>query len=330
MGGDRAPEEIIRGAIKAIEELKDINLLLVGKNDIICNQLNHYNFPEDKIDIINAPEVINMNDTPSKALRKKKKSSINIGTKLIKEKKAGAFISAGNTGAVMAAGLLNIGRLSGIKRPAIGTFIPSQTGETLIIDAGANVDSKPLNLLQSALMGQLYTQRILNIDNPRIGLLSIGEEKEKGNKLTAETFNLIKEDNRIKNFIGNVEGRDIFNGNCDIIICDGFTGNIVLKTTEGAASFVIDNFKTAFKSNPLTKLAALFLKSKLKNIKQKLDYRQYGGAPLLGLKELIVISHGSSDAVAIYNAISVAQKTIANNVISEIKNIINKEGEIDE
>ena len=330
MGGDNAPEEIIKGALKAVSESKDANLLLVGKSDIICKQLKTADFSEEKVEIIDAPEVINMKDSPSKSLRKKKKSSINIGTRLIKENRAGAFISAGNTGAVMAAGLLNIGRLSGIKRPAIGTFIPSHKGKTLVMDAGANVDSKPLNLLQSSLMGQLYARLILNKNNPKIGLLSIGEEEEKGNKLTTETYKLINNDVRITNFIGNVEGRDVFNGSCDVIICDGFTGNIVLKTTEGAASFVLDNLKEAFTSNFLTRIGAFLLKSRLKNIKQNLDYRQYGGAPLLGLQGPVIISHGSSDAVAIYNAVLLAKKIVKNNVIKEIEKIIHKEGEKNE
>jgi glycerol-3-phosphate acyltransferase PlsX len=327
MGGDQPPGEIIKGVERAYEKLDNIELILVGKNDIMSREIAKYNLPSDKCQFITATQTVEMNESPAKALRKKKDSSINVGTNLVKENKAKAFISAGNTGAVMAAGLFNIGRLSGIKRPSIATLFPSATGRTLVMDAGANMDCSPENLLQFAIMGQIQAQNVLNIKSPRIGLLNVGEEEKKGNKLTKNTYELINEDKRVNNFIGNVEGRDIFNGNCDVIICDGFVGNVVLKTTEGAASFMFDLLKENLKTDMRSKLGALLLKPYLKNLQTRLDYRQYGGAPLLGINGVVIISHGSSDATAIYNAIKVAKETVDENVVNLIKNEINKDGE---
>ncbi|MFW5788149.1 MAG: phosphate acyltransferase PlsX [Halanaerobiales bacterium] len=330
MGGDNAPGAIIEGAASAAREFNNIKLILIGQQDLITEELNKYNPICKKMEVVNADQVIGMHEAPSRALRKKKKSSIYIGSKMVKDKQADAFISAGNTGAVMASGLLNIGRLPGIKRPSIATIFPSESGKTLVLDSGANVDSKPENLLQFSLMGQLYAQRLLGKKNPRIGLLSIGEEKKKGNQLTSSTYELMENEARITNFIGNVEGRDIFNGTCDIIICDGFIGNIVLKTTEGVASFLLDLFKDAFTENILTKIGTFLLKSQLEDIKKTVDYRHYGGAPLLGVKGVVIISHGNSDAIAIHNAISVAQQTIEKEVVKDIEVIINREGELND
>ena len=328
MGWDHAPDEIIKGAKIACQKLDDIELILVGKNDIMSKEINKWSsFPKERVQLKTASQIITMNDSPAKALRKKKDSSINVGTNLVKENKADAFISAGNTGAVMAAGLFNIGRLSGIKRPSIATVFPSSEGETLVMDAGANTDCSPQNLLQFGIMAQIYTRNILKIDNPRLGLLNIGEEKKKGNKLTKNTYELFEDDQRIDNFIGNVEGRDIFNGSCDIVICDGFVGNIVLKTTEGAASLMFDLIKENLQTDIRSKLGALLLKPYLKNMKSRLDYRQYGGAPLLGIDGVAIISHGSSDATAIYNAIKVAKDTVNENIVTLIENDINKDGE---
>jgi len=323
MGGDNAPEAIVKGTIMAAEKLSDITLYLVGNKDLINENIQLSKFPNIKIK--HADEKIEMNESPAHALRKKKNSSIVIGSKLVKDNKADAFISAGNTGAVMASGIFNIGRIKGISRPAIATFFPSAKGQTMVLDSGANVDSKAENLLYYAIMGQIHYQNIFKKNNPGIGILSVGEEKEKGNKLSKNTFKLLGNDKRIKKFIGNIEGRDIFNGNCDIVICDGFTGNIVLKTTEGVANYIFSLLKEMFTSNLITRLSALVMKPYLSKMKEKLDYRQYGGAPLLGINGVVIISHGSSDATAIYNAIKVARKSIINNVIYKIKEEINKE-----
>lgn len=327
MGGDKAPVEIIKGTIKAYRNYDSVDLILVGKNDTINRELNKNNLSDKEINIVSASQIIAMNEKPANALRKKKKSSIVIGSKLVKDNKADAFVSAGNTGAVMASGLFNIGRIKGIKRPSIATVFPSRKGTTLVIDAGANVDCKPINLLQFAIMGQIYAEKVLKINNPRIGLLNVGEEEKKGNKLTSDTYQLLKDDKRINNFIGNVEGRDIFNGNCDLIICDGFTGNVVLKTTEGAASLMFDMLKETLTKNLRAKMGALLIKPYLKEITDRLDYRQYGGAPLLGVKGVMIISHGSSDAYAILHAIDVAVNTIKTGVVQRIKDEIEEDGE---
>ena len=327
MGGDNSPEAIVKGAVEACELDDGFEITLVGKEDLVNKELNKYNdYPADRIKIKNATEVIKMNDSPAKALRRKKDSSLNIGSNLIKENKGDAFISAGNTGAVMAAGLFNIGRLSGIKRPSISTVLPAKDGQTLLMDAGANTDSKPENLLQFAVMGGIYSKKILDIVNPKVGLLSIGEEKKKGNKLVKDTYQLLENDNRI-NFIGNVEGRDIFKNNCDVVICDGFVGNVVLKTTEGVASFVFDILKETFTQNIRAKIGAGILKPYLKEMKDSLDYTQYGGAPLLGINGIVIISHGSSNSTAIVNAIRVARESVNNNIVGLIEDEINRDGE---
>ena len=320
MGGDKAPKAIIQGAVKAVNEFSDITCVLTGKENKINNILADLTYKEEAIEVVNATETVSMADKPSTVLRKKKDSSLVVGTNLVKDKKADALISAGNTGAIMAAGIFNIGRVSQVKRPPIATVFPSKIGKTLVLDAGANVDSKPQHLIQFAIMGKIYAEQVLNISNPRVGLLSIGEEKEKGNKLNTETYELIEQEQMIENFIGNVEGRDIFNGSCDVIVCDGFVGNIVLKTTEGVASYVFDLLKETLTQNLKAKLGALLLKDELTEMKDKVDYRQYGGAPLLGLKGLVIIGHGSSDAQAIFGAIKVAREAVKNNVVQIIEN----------
>jgi glycerol-3-phosphate acyltransferase PlsX len=319
MGGDNAPEEILKGTVKAVNDFNDITCIVTGKSNKINSLLNNLSYNKENIEVVNAEQEVTMMDKPSDVLRKKKDSSLIVGTNLVSDKKADAFISAGNTGAVMAAGIFKVGRIKNVKRPPIATVFPSKLGKTLVLDAGANVDSKPQHLIQFALMGQIYASEVLNIKNPRVGLLSIGEEKEKGNKLNTETYELIENNNMIDNFIGNVEGRDIFNGNCDVVVCDGFVGNIVLKTTEGVASYVFDLLKEALNKNLKSKIGALLLKDQLKAMKAKLDYRKYGGAPLLGLQAPVIISHGSSDEQAIYSAIKVARETILNKVVAKIE-----------
>ncbi len=324
MGGDNAPEEILKGTVKAVNELDDIKCIITGKSNKINNILNTLNYNKDKIEVVNAEQVVTMTDKPADVLRKKEDSSLIVGTNLVSDKKADAFISAGNTGAIMAAGIFKVGRLKNVKRPPIATVFPSKIGKTLVLDAGANVDSKPQHLIQFALMGQVYAREVLSIKNPRVGLLSIGEEKEKGNKLNSDTYELIENNELIDNFIGNVEGRDIFNGNCDVVVCDGFVGNVVLKTAEGIASYVFDLLKEALNDNLKSKIGALLLKDQLKAMKDKVDYRKYGGALLLGLQAPVIISHGSSDEQAIYNAIKVARESIVSNVVEKIKNKIEK------
>jgi len=319
MSGDNPPSELIKGAVKACSEDADISLTLVGRYDIINRGLDKLKYDHKRVKVVSADEIIEMDESPIRALRKKKNSTINVGTNLVKNSEADAFISPGNTGAVMAAGLLNIGRIKGILRPPIAINFPSRSGSTLVLDNGANTDCKPEHMLQFAFMGQLYAENILEIKNPKIGLLNIGEEKSKGNNLTKESYQIFEKDDRINNFIGNIEGRDIFTEKCDIAVTDVFVGNIILKTTEGAASFFLDLMKESFKTNIISKSAAFLLKPYLKNVLKKIDYRQYGGAPLLGLEGVVVISHGSSDATAIYNAVNVARKAVKENIVSLIK-----------
>lgn len=329
MGGDNAPAEIVKGAVKACHLYDDLKIVLIGRKIDIKSELGD-NYSKDKIEILNAEEIIQMEDSPIRAIRKKKDSSIVRGMNLLKEKGVDAFVSAGNTGAVMSAALFGLGRLKGTKRPSILINFPNINGRTIVLDNGANTDTKAENLLQFAIMGEIYAKKVLGIDNPRLGLLSIGEEKEKGNQLVKDTYNLLEKDIRIKNFIGNVEGRDIFNGQCDLVVCDGFVGNVVLKTTEGVASFMFKLLKDAFNTSLRAKLGALLLKPYLKSLKDKTDYRQYGGAPLLGVNDVVIISHGSSDAIAVTNAIKVARDTVNNDVIKYIEEEINKDGALDD
>lgn len=327
MGGDKAPREIIKGTVKAVNEFSDLKVILTGKETKIKNILKEFNYKADTIKVVNASQTVSMDDKPSSVLRNKKDSSLLVACKLIKEDKADALISAGNTGAVMAAAIFKIGRITNLNRPPIATVFPSKIGNTIVLDAGANVDSTPKHLIQFAIMGSIYAEQVLNISNPRVGLLSIGEEKEKGNKLNSNTFELLEQEDRVENFIGNVEGRDIFNGSCDVVVCDGFVGNIVLKTTEGVASYVFDLLKEALTKNLKSKLGALLLKEELNQMKDKVDYRQYGGAPLLGLQGLVIIGHGSSDDQAIYNAIKVARAAIDNNLVDIIKDKLKNSGQ---
>lgn len=327
MGGDHGPGEIIKGAIYALPEI-DGQIILVGSAEVIKDELKNHNYDDNKLQIKNASEVIEMEETPAKSVRKKKNSSIVVGANLVKKNEADALVSAGSTGAAMAAGLLRIGRIKGVKRPAIATVMPAFKGETLLLDVGANVDSKPENLVQYALMGDTYAEQILNKSRPKIGLLSVGEEEEKGNELTKKTYRLLAEMDI--NFIGNVEGRDIFTTTCDVVVCDGFIGNIVLKTAEGLAKTVFKMLKTELDESLLAKLGAVLMKSGLKDLKKKMDYTEYGGAPLLGIDGVVIISHGSSRSKAIKNAIDVAQEGIEKQVLQQIKENINERaGETD-
>ncbi|SJZ55074.1 phosphate acyltransferase PlsX [Selenihalanaerobacter shriftii] len=326
MGGDHGPGEIIKGAVQALPELSG-KVVLVGPTEIIKDELSSHKYNTNKLDIEEAPEVIEMGESPTKALRKKKKSSIVVGANLVRKGKADALVSAGSTGAVMAAGLLKVGRIKGVKRPAISTVMPALKGETLVLDVGANVDSKPENLVQYALMGNVYAEQILHKPEPKVGLLSVGEEEKKGNELTKGSHKLLK--NLDINFIGNVEGRDIFAGDCDVVVCDGFVGNIVLKTAEGLGNALFKMLKSELDESMLAKVGALLMKSGLKNLKKKMDYAEYGGAPLLGVNGVVIISHGSSKSKAIKNAIQVAQESIKKQVVSRIKENINERtGEI--
>lgn len=317
MGGDNAPKEIVLGAMKAVQAYKDIHIVLVGDEILIREHLTN----EERIEVIHTEEVILGTDEPVRAVRRKKDASMVLAARQVTEGKADACLSAGNTGALMAAGLFVVGRIDGIERPALAPTLPTIGGEGfLLLDVGANADAKPEHLLQYALMGSIYSEKARGLKNPRVGLLNIGTEEKKGNELTKNTYSLLKEADI--NFIGNVEARDLLDGAADVVVTDGFTGNMVLKTIEGTAMSVFKMLKQTLMSSLKTKLAAAVLKPDLATIKGKMDYTEYGGAGLFGLKAPVIKAHGSSDANAIYNSIRQAREMVANDVAGTIKKAI--------
>jgi glycerol-3-phosphate acyltransferase PlsX len=268
--------------------------------------------------VVHAPEAVTMDEAPAAALRRKRHSSIRVGLDLVKQGAADAFVSAGNTGAVMATALVVLGPLPGVERPAIAIVFPTKTGRALLLDAGANVDCKPRHLHQFGIMGQVYAERVLGIRSPRVGLLSIGEEERKGNELTREAFRELEDDRRI-HFIGNVEGKEVFNGQVDVVVCDGFTGNVALKISEGVADVVFSLLQEALSANVWARLGALLARQSLRRFARRLDYAEYGGAPLFGVNGVCVIAHGRSNARAITNAVRVAGECVTRQVIPHIR-----------
>lgn len=319
MGGDYAPAEVVAGAVQACQEY-GIEVILVGEPAALEAELKKHSGNGLKPEIYPASEVIAMDEHPANAVKKKKDASLVVANRLVKEGIASGVISAGNTGAAMAASLFIIGRIQGIKRPAIASPMPTAKGVSVLLDAGANADCEPDNLVQFALMGSIYAERVLGLPNPRVGLLSIGEEETKGNKLTVEAHQLLKEAKI--NFIGNIEGRDVHRGDCDVTVCDGFVGNTVLKLSEGLAAVLFQQIKSAITSNMISKIGGLLVKGALRKFKARMDYTEYGGAPLLGIDGISIISHGSSNAKAIKNAIRVAAKAAEENVALKIADAI--------
>lgn len=303
MGGDLAPGEIIKGAVDAAGVIEDLKIFLVGKREKIAEKLEPLqNYPKDRVIIVDAREVIAADEQAGMAVKKKKDSSLHVAMNLVKEQQAEAVVSAGNTGAFMAGALLIIGRIKGVSRPALAPLIPTFNGDRfMLLDVGANVDARPEHLLHYGIMGSIYVQKLLGKNLPGVGLLNIGTEEGKGNLLTREAFPLLKGSGL--HFIGNVEARDLMEGVADVVVCDGFTGNIVLKTLEGAAGGIFSSLKRELNKNIKSKLGALMLMSGLKDMKKSLDYTEYGGAPLLGVKGICIKSHGSSNARTIKNAI---------------------------
>ncbi|MEW6557598.1 MAG: phosphate acyltransferase PlsX [Elusimicrobiota bacterium] len=323
MGGDKAPDVVIEGAIDAAKEYGE-EILLAGNETLITEKLKKNkkvsNLP---IRIMHCEEVITMDDSPVDAFRKKPNSSIVKGIKLVADGAADGFFSAGNSGAINATAHIILKRIEGVARPAIATIFPTLQKPCVVVDVGANVDSKPKNLLQFAIMGSVYSKNLLKIENPKIGLLSIGEEASKGNELTSATYKLLAASEL--NFVGNIEGRDINKGNVDVIVCDGFVGNVVLKFGEGVAEFLVQLIKNEMKKSPVRIMtAALILRSVFKHIKKKIDYDEYGGAPLLGVNGVCIIGHGSSNSKAIKNGIHVVIESVKNNIIENIKTEIAK------
>lgn len=323
MGGDHAPKVIVEGAIHSIKEY-GIEVFLVGQKSEIEKYIKLDGKLIDKLHIIEADEIITNDEAPVKAIKKKKNSSLVQGLKLVKEGQCDAFLSAGSTGAFLAGSLLKVGRIKGIDRPALAPLMPTTKGFCMIIDAGANMDCKPRNLQQFAVMGSIYMEKVMGIKKPRVGLLNIGSEEHKGNDLTKQSLELLKKLDL--NFIGNVEARELGNGVCDVCVCDGFVGNVLLKNTEGIALTIFKLLKEIFMKNTLTKIAASMLKSSLKSFKKRFDYKEYGGAPFLGIDGIMIKAHGSSDEIAIKNAVRQAKLLHENQCIDIIRDEITKLG----
>lgn len=320
MGGDHAPAEIVAGALLAAESLP-VHVLLVGREEEIRAELTRTSRTlPSSIEIVDAREVVEMSESPLTPIRRKRDSSVRVCANLVKDGQAGAFVSAGNTGAAWTSAKMVMGMIEGVDRPALAAVVPAADGYTLLLDVGANVDSKPHNLREFAVMGHFYAQTILGIDQPRVGLLSIGEEEGKGNELTRESYRVMKETGL--NFIGNAEGRDVYNGNCDVVVCDGFTGNVVLKASEALGEMVNRALREELTANPLRKAGAFLARGAFDSLKKRMDYSEYGGAPLLGVKGGCIVCHGRSNAKAIRNAIRVAAEVIENNVPEKIRNSI--------
>jgi glycerol-3-phosphate acyltransferase PlsX len=319
MGGDHAPNEIVNGALQAINTYKDISIILVGDEKQIRPLLTS----TDRIEIIHTEEVIDATDEPVRAVRRKKNASMVLMAKEVSENRASACISAGNTGALMTAGLFVVGRIDGIDRPALAPTLPTINGDGfLFLDVGANADAKPEHLLQFAIMGSVYTEKVRGITKPRIGLLNVGTEENKGNELTKAAYQLIS--NSGLHFIGNVEARDLLDGVADVVVTDGFTGNVTLKMIEGTALSVFSMLKTALTSSVTSKIAAAVLKPKLVGLKNTMDYSEYGGAGLFGLKAPVIKAHGSSNANAIFHAIRQTREMLQNQVTETIASAIQK------
>ena len=320
MGGDNAPEEIVKGAVEASKLISD-EIIIVGQEELILEELKKYSYDDQKISIVHASQVIENEDTPVRAVRRKKDSSMVVGINMIKNGEGDLFISAGNTGALMAGSLFNLGRIQGIDRPALGSVYPILGSEpALLVDAGANSECKPNNLLEFAMMGSIYMDKVIGRTNPRIGLVNLGVEENKGSTLTKATYELL--DKSHMNFVGNVEAREVPRGAWDVIVCDGFVGNVILKLTEGLALNIMKLLKNKFTAGMKAKLGSIFLMDKFKEIKSEFDYTEYGGAPILGVKGPVVKMHGSSNANAVKNTILKGIPFAKENVVGTISEAV--------
>lgn len=325
MGGDNAPKSNVEGAVNAIKEYQ-VDLIITGDKDLLEKEFSNYEFDRNKLEIVHTTEIIENEDKPVKAIRSKKDSSMVVALNLVKEGKADAIISAGNTGALLAGGLFVVGRIKGIDRPCLCSAIPNvKRGMTLIADCGANADCKPKNLVEFAAMSNIYSRKVLGLENPKVALANVGLEEGKGNDLVKRSYEEIKKLDL--NIIGNVEAREVINAYTDIIICDGFTGNILLKSAEGVALSVMSLIKETFMASTKSKIGALLIKDDLRKLKSFIDYSEYGGAPLLGLNGGVIKAHGSSDAKAIKNAINQGIKFSKGKVVEDINQFISKYNE---
>ncbi len=302
MGGDHSPGEMVLGAVNAVKEKRELFVYIVGPEDKIKGELAKLEYPKEQIEIVHAPDEITCHDTPVNAIRSKKESSMVIGLKMLKEGKADGFVSPGNSGAVLVGGQVIVGKMKGIERAPLAPILPTMNGVTLLIDCGANVDAKPSNLVQFAKMGSIYMEYVAGIPNPRVGIVNIGAEEEKGNTLVKETFPLLKECKDI-NFIGSIEARDFPNGAADVVVTEAFVGNVMLKLTEGLASGLMQKIKEGMTATPISTLGAALVKTQLKKTLKTFDATEYGGAPLLGLNGLVVKIHGNATNKEVKNAL---------------------------
>lgn len=324
MGGDNAPGEIVKGAIEAIQLDNNVCVALVGKQDLIQAELSRYTYNKEQIEVVDAPDVIETGEPPVMAIRRKKDSSLVKALMMVKNKEADAFISAGSSGAILVGGQVIVGRLPGVERPPMAPVIPTRDGITLLVDSGANVDARPSFLVQWAKMGSIYMEHVIGIKNPRVAIVNIGLEEEKGNQLVKDTFALLKECKDI-NFIGSIEARNIPKGDADVIVCDAFVGNVILKLYEGLASTLIGKIKGAMMQSLKTKIGALLIKKSLKNTMKSFDATEYGGAPLIGLNGLVVKTHGNAKSKEIKNSILQCVKFKKNNINEKISASISTE-----
>lgn len=324
MGGDHAPAEIVKGAVDAVNKRSDIKVFLVGQESRVKEELAKYQYVKERIEVVNATEVIETAESPVMAIRKKKDSSIVVALNMVKNQKADAFVSAGSSGAVLVGGQLLVKRIPGVERPPLAPLIPTDKGVSLLIDCGANVDARSSHLVQFAKMGSIYMEHVMGVKNPKVAIVNIGAEEEKGNALVKETFPLLKECKDI-NFIGSIEAREIPKGMADVIVCEAFVGNVILKLYEGVGSVLISKIKQSLMTSLKTKIGALLIKASLKSTLKSFDSSEYGGAPLLGLRGLVVKTHGSSKAKEVTNSIIQCVTFQEQQINQKIEKSFNKE-----
>lgn len=326
MGGDRGPAEVVKGIMLALDEMPSVQITVVGKEEILNNILEKHKYDKTRLTVVNAEEVIEMTDDPVAAVRKKKNSSMNVALELVKNGEGDAFVSAGNTGALISASQLKLRRIKGILRPAIATVFPAKGKNMVLMDVGANADTKPEFINQFALIGSKFAEEILHVKNPTTALLNIGSEEGKGNEIARDAYELLRENKNI-HFIGNIESRDMMSGKVDVVVTDGFTGNMVLKTSEGVAKYIFECLKDEIKGSILAKIGIFFMLPVLKKLKKRLDSSEYGGALFLGLNGVSIKAHGNSNANGIKNAIRVANEFAENRFVDKLKEMIGTQEE---
>ncbi|MGQ9492962.1 MAG: phosphate acyltransferase PlsX [Anaerolineae bacterium] len=316
MGSDRHPQPDVEGAVQAAREY-GVEIVLVGRQEVVEPELAKYNLPGINISLVHASQIIEMKEHPAAAVKSKKDASMVVAMQMLKRGEVDAFVSAGNSGGILASALFYLGRIKGVKRPALSSVFPTRKGPCFMLDLGANTDCKPEYLLQFAIMGSVYAERVLGIANPRVAIVSNGEEEGKGNVLVQETYPLLKASGL--NFVGNAEGKDIPAGFADVIVTDGFTGNVIVKLTEGVAGFLLEIIKEEIKNRPLAVVGALLAKGAFDQVRRRLDYREYGGGPLLGVDGIVIVAHGRSDSLAMKNAIRVAKQAVEQGTLNAIR-----------